>query len=130
MGKTSAAAKNKWNTVNYKQLKICAPPEIASAFKSACASANVSMSGEIIGFMERRAGSAATSRLKKDPLATRAGRRKKLYSLIGELELIRDAEQEYKENIPSNLQNSIRYGAAEDCVSVIEDAIESLSGAF
>jgi len=130
MGKTSAAAKNKWNKANYKQIKICAPPEIALAFKAACVSDNVSMSGEIIGFMKRRGGSVASSRQKKDSLTTRDGRRKKLYTLIGELELIRDAEQEYKDNIPENLQNSIRYEAAEECVSVIEDAIESLIGAF
>jgi len=130
MGKTTASVKNRWNTANYRQIKICAPPEIASAFKSTCQSDNVSMSGEIIAFMKKRVDSKALSIPEKDLLMTRAGRRAKLYSLIHELYLIKGAEQAYQENIPSNLQGSIRYDAAEECVTAIEEAIDLLNGAF
>ena len=130
MGKTSAAAKNKWNTANCKQIKVCAPPDIASMFKAVCKNGNVSMSGEIIGFMKKRSGIDTGAPRKKDLLETRAGRRKRMNAIIRELELIKDAEQAYLDNIPESFQCSARYDAAEECVAVIEEAIGSLSGAF
>lgn len=43
-----------------------------------------------------------------------------------QLEVIRDDEEEYKENIPENLQNSIRYETAEVAVDAIESALFSI----
>ena len=126
MGKTSTAIKNQYNKEKYKQVKICVTPETAASFKVVCEAANVSMSSEIIGFIERRI--KATSNVSaKNLLMTKAGRRKLLFSILQQLEQIKDAEETYMDNIPENLQSSVRYESAEDCVSGIEAAIDALN---
>lgn len=57
-----------------------------------------------------------------------------LYNIILEakekLETVRDEEDEYKENIPENLQGSERYERAEAAVDSLADAIYSLEEAL
>lgn len=57
-----------------------------------------------------------------------------LYDIISEakekLEAVRDEEDEYKENIPENLQGSERYERAEAAVDSLADAIYSLEEAL
>jgi hypothetical protein len=50
--------------------------------------------------------------------------------LIAQLEEIRDAEKEYWDNIPINLQNGPAYEAAGQAVSAIEEAYELLYHAY
>lgn len=58
----------------------------------------------------------------------------KLYELISsakeELENIRDDEDEYKENIPENMQSSERYEKAESAVYTLEEAVSYLEQAI
>ena len=54
----------------------------------------------------------------------------KLESVKGDLESVLMDEEDYKDNIPENLQGSIRYDAAEDACSNIEMAIDSLEYAL
>lgn len=57
-----------------------------------------------------------------------------LYDIISEakdrLELLRDEEEEYMENIPENLQGSERYEKAEAAVSALDSAVSSLEDAL
>ena len=60
-------------------------------------------------------------------------RRKKLQEIDdricviqSDIEWIKDEEEEYKDNIPENLQGSERYEKAEDCVYRLDEAIEYL----
>lgn len=46
------------------------------------------------------------------------------------VETLRDEEQEYMDNMPENLQGSIRYEAAEEAVSNLEDAMDSIGDAI
>ena len=126
MGKTSNKVKDKWNSANYTQIKAAVRPEIAATFKAACQANNVSMNSELSGFMENRCAALSASKPEKDLLANRGGRRKLLGVLMGQLERVKDAEEEYKENIPENLQGSVRYENAEQAIEALEEALEAL----
>lgn len=49
-----------------------------------------------------------------------------LQELAGAIEEIQYEEEEYRDNIPENLQSSERYEAAEEAVSNLEEAISTL----
>lgn len=51
-------------------------------------------------------------------------------ALLCDLEEVRDEEQEYMDNMPENLQQSDRYYAAEEAVSNLDSAIDSLTEAI
>ena len=57
-----------------------------------------------------------------------------LYDIIVEakdnLDAVRDEEEEYKDNIPENLQGSERYERAEAAVDALESAVSSLEEAL
>lgn len=64
-------------------------------------------------------------------------RRKELqdiYDIISEvknrLETVHDEEEEYKDNIPENLQGSERYERAEVAVDALDSAVSSLEDAL
>lgn len=64
-------------------------------------------------------------------------RRQKLHSLFDtvseakkQIEMLRDEEEEYKDNIPENLQNSARYDDAEAAVDALDSVIDSLDEAL
>jgi hypothetical protein len=130
LGKTSNALKEKWNSAHYTQVKIHADPTVATAFKENCVANGLSMAGEISKFMAEYGSSAITKRSAKDPLATRPRRRALLKELICRLEQIQKAEEEYRDNIPENLQASMRYEIAEQSITGLEEAIETLSAVY
>ena len=123
MGKTSNQTKQRWNNAHYTQIKVSVQPEIAAEFKKKCQAKGVSMASEISRFMSRE-------NKKPDTCGTRQRRRKALFSLIAQLEEIHDAEKEYWDNIPINLQNGPAYEAAEQAVTAIEKAYELLYHAY
>ena len=61
---------------------------------------------------------------------TRRLRRKALDSLIRDLTNIMEAETAYMERMPENLQGSLAYETAENAVSVFEEALDILQGAY
>ena len=65
-----------------------------------------------------------------NPYETRRLRRKALDSLVTELQCIMNAETAYMERMPENLQASQAYEAAENAVSVFEEALDILEGAY
>lgn len=50
----------------------------------------------------------------------------KIEEVKSELETIRDDEQDYFDNMPENLQYSVRGEAAEEAVDLMDEAIDSL----
>ena len=123
MGKTSNEAKQRWNYAHYTQIKVSVQPKIAAEFKKKCQAKGVSMTSEISRFMSRE-------NKNPDICSTRRRRKKALFVLIAQLEEIRDAEKEYWDNIPINLQNGPAYEAAEQAVSAIEEAYAILCHAY
>jgi heme oxygenase len=63
-------------------------------------------------------------------LNTKHLRRAYIKSLIQQLIWVRDAEETYKDNIPLNLQGSVVFETAEQCVLSLDEAIEILSAAY
>jgi len=49
--------------------------------------------------------------------------------IVAGIEMLRDEEQEYIDNMPEGLQGSDKAEMAEDAVSSMESALESLAGA-
>ena len=123
MGTTSNKAKQRWNNEHYTQIKVSLQPEIAGVFKKRCKLRGVSMASEISCFI-------SGENKKPDPCSTRQRRRKAIVALIIQLEEICDAEKEYLDNIPINLQNGQAYEAAEQAVTAMEEAIGLLHQAY
>lgn len=66
-----------------------------------------------------------------------AVRRKALLEIIGGIERLRSdledlmqEEEEYRDNMPENLQGSERYERADEAVTAMEDAVSNLSDAI
>ena len=130
MGKTTNAAKQNWNAKHYSQIKVSVKPEIAAAFKAACEAAGVSMATALSGFMESYAALPVKKYFTQIQTTTRRNRRNALKSLLGCLELIRDAEVSYRDSIPENLGGSIVYETADECVALLSEAIDALDSAY
>jgi len=125
MSATSNESKQRWNDAHYTQVKVSIKQEIAAEFKAKCQRAGVSMASEISRFM-----SGQSPKKVKPNVTTRRERRRALDKAILLLEAIADAEADYKDNIPINLQNSQRYEAAEQAVSTLEEALNILYNTF
>ena len=127
MGEAANRAKARWNATNYAQVKVSVNPEIAAAFKTACATGGVSMAGVLSQFMSEY-GAAARVREPTIPgsLSTRRKRRKAAAEVVSRLEMIREAETASHENVPENLRGAEAYEATEDIISALDEAIELL----
>jgi len=123
MGKTSNETKQRWNNSHYTQIKVSVQPETAAKFKAKCQTKGVSMASEISRFMNGE-------NKKPDICSTRQRRQKALVSVIVQLEKICDAEKDYWDNIPINLQNGERYEAAEQAYTAMEEALSLLHQAY
>jgi hypothetical protein len=134
MGATSKEVKQRWNSSHYTQVKVSVPPELATAFKAKCMAGGLSVASELSRFMRAETSvkhaPKQASKMANDPYCSRPLRRKAVATLFLQLEAILDAERDYLENIPSNLQCSHFYEAAELSVSVLEDALNNLSEAY
>lgn len=54
----------------------------------------------------------------------------KIRDLLVDLEVLKDEEEEYKDNIPENLQGTERYERAEECVDGLQEAIDDIDRAL
>jgi len=112
------------------QVKVSIHPELAAAFKTACAANSESMTGVISSFMESYSKTNVPKRGYSPNLSTKRQRRAVVRRILGQLESIMENEENYKDNIPENLQNSEAYHYAEYCVSLVGEAIEALEIAY
>lgn len=58
--------------------------------------------------------------------STKRKRRAAVEYIIKQLELIKEYEEKYRDNIPENLQNSEAYEAAEEYIEYLEEPLEVL----
>lgn len=63
-------------------------------------------------------------------------RRKSIKAVMDQLTDLKDSledicseEEEYRDNMPDGLQNSVRYEAAEEAISALQTAIEDIENA-
>ena len=132
MPNAATRAKARWNAARYVQVKVSVRPEIAEAFKAACAGADVSMAGELSRFMAEYAAvtiarqAANTKTEGADSVSTMKKRRKTVRAVARLLEQVRDAEERFIGNAPENLRSAPIYENAEQYASVLDDVIERL----
>ena len=136
MPNAATKAKARWNAANYVQIRVSVRPDVAGAFKAACAAAGVSMACELSQFMAEYAAVTAANKSASmktegaDPLSTMKKRRKTIRAVTELLEQVRDAEGRFIDNAPENLQSAPIYETAEQYVSVLDDVIEQLRGIY
>jgi len=112
--------------VKYTQIKVSVDPRVATAFKNACRVSNISMAASLTGFMEDFAACRVKQNLVPD-YSTRRQRRAALITIIDQLKQIKANEERVRDNMPENLQGSCVYDTAEEAVSSLEEAINTLS---
>ena len=54
----------------------------------------------------------------------------KLESLGQDLEALKDEEEEYRDNMPENLQESERYQRADEVCDLLQEALENMDSAY
>ena len=112
-----------------KQVKISVAPELAAAFKAACAASDTSMAGSLSAFMAEYSNTAARRKSSRD-YTTRRLRRTSIRAIIEQLEQIKAREEQYRDNIPENLQCSVVFDDADQSVSSLDEAIEILGSVY
>ena len=110
----------------HTQIKASVDPDIASAFKQACAASNESMAAVLARFMADYSKSPAKPKNTPD-YSTRRRRRAAIKGFIGQLEQVKMWEEKVRDNMPENLQGSSVYETAEEAVSSLEGAIDALT---
>jgi hypothetical protein len=113
----------------YTQVKISVPPELAASFKSACLSSGVSMAYAISRFMSETVADAKNAGAAPD-LNSRGKRRRAVNKIISALQKVYDAEEDYRSNIPENLQPGPAFAASEETLEILSEAIDGLNSAF
>jgi hypothetical protein len=125
-------ARTKWNAENYIQCKVNVNPELAANFKKACVATGASMTSVISQFMAEycKAPKATKPKPTNPDYSTRGKRRAAVRRMTGELEEIMNAEEDYKDGIPENLQSGSAYESAEETVDRLEAALDNLYDTF
>lgn len=109
----------------YTQVKVSVEPQIANAFKGACAAAGVSMAAELSRFMADYSNSQIRHKAAPD-YTTRRRRRTAINSIVAQLKQIKAFEEKCRDNTPENFQSNDIYDSYEGAISSIEDAVDNL----
>ena len=113
----------------YTQIKISVCPELAKGFKSACNTANASITSVLTGYISGYVHSGPAPEAQPG-YGTRRRRRSAVGSIVKQLEKIKLSEESYRDNIPANLQCSSVYENADRSVSALDEALELLASAY
>jgi galactokinase len=126
MGDRGYEHRKKWNSENYKQLNVALRAELADAFKSACEANGEPARQAVIRLITEYLSNAQPKKRTTANLdySTRAKRKKAAMEMLGQLEAMRDAEEEYRDKIPENMYN--KQEEAERTVGIYEDAISAV----
>ena len=130
MGKTSNAAKQKWNASHYTQVKFSTKPETAAAFKAACVAAGDSMAGALSRFMLKYTGQPNEQRQAPVSVKTLKDRRKTAVIVHNIIAALLDAEEKFVNNAPENLCESPRYEMAQERISKLQDVLDAMDEVY
>jgi len=130
MGTSATHSKQRWCSKNYTQVKISVDPDVAAAFKAACTSINVSMAGILSQFMSDYSGLVRSGGFGDNAdhfdFSTRRKRRMVIKHVIQLLHSVMEGELFSMDRIPNNLKGTSAYESAEEIVSQLGEAIETL----
>ena len=124
MSKSAATkSKQRWNSEHYTQVKVSIDPEVASAFKEACASSGVSMASKLSQYMSEYSNIA--KKTGRSPEYATKRQRRAAYKLIAQqLKRLKAAEEHSRDCIPESFHGTEIYENADQCVSSLEDILE------
>jgi hypothetical protein len=122
----SSISKQRWNAAHYVQVKVSVAPDIAAAFKAACASDGISMAAAISEFMDDYSERLPAKASPKSGLTTRKARRAAVKSITEKLSELLEAEEAYYDNVPENLHGSKWHQSSEISIAAIQEVIELL----
>jgi len=109
-----------------KQVKVSVSAEVASAFKKACMDTGVSMACKLSQYMAEYSNIALANTVVRPDYSTKRRRRAAIRKVIRVLEHIKISEEQYRDNIPENLQGAPCYERSEEFIANLESAIDSL----
>ena len=112
------------------QVKVSVKPEVASAFKAACKANDTSMAAVLSDYMTRYSKTSVPGSGYSPSLSTRRQRRAAIQAIVHQLGRIRDNEELYRDNIPTNLQGGNAFDTADQCISQLDEAIDLLASAY
>jgi len=132
MSIASTAAKQRWNKAHYAEIKASLRKELVGQFKAKCRENGVSIASALAELMSGYCGSVLHAKRQKrlPTYETRKKRRKAICDILRQLEDILQDESAYRENIPENLQNSIRTEYSDSSIEKLDEALEALREAY
>jgi len=115
--------------MHYAQVKVSVKPEIAAAFKAACAEQGVSQAQVLSAFM-----ADFSKKPKTEPPTTRLDSRKRRRAAVQRiaelLGAILYAEENYFVSVPDNLHGSKWHEASEASISILQEIIDNLGDIY
>jgi gas vesicle protein len=133
MGTAATKAKRKWNREHYTNITTAMTPGLANKLKENCRENGKSVTSlitELVSVYLDINDSSPKEKSKKTASDNRGQRRRKLWKHIAAIEIICNGEEAYLNNIPENLQDSIRYENAENSVEQLKLAIDELKEVY
>jgi hypothetical protein len=132
MSNASTAAKQRWNKAHYSEIKASLKKDAVEQFKAKCKDNGSSIAGALTALMSEYCGRTLElkARKKAPPYDTRPKRRKAASNIVGQLDEILQSETAYRENIPPNLQESIRAEASDNSIEKLGEALDALLEAY
>lgn len=132
MSIASTAAKQRWNKAHYAEVKASLDKDLVGQFKAKCKENGVSIASALATHMSEYCGKPLQPKKRKKalPYDTRPKRRKGAANIADQLDDILQYETIYRENIPENLENSMRAEAADISIEKLTEALEALRDAY
>ena len=132
MSIASTAAKQRWNKAHYSEIKASLKKELVEQFKNKCKENEVSIASVLAMLMAEYCGKTLQMKKKKKipQYDTRPKRRKMINNIVNQLEEILEAESNYRDRIPENLENSIRAEASDLSIEKINEALDAIREAY
>ena len=132
MSIASTAAKQRWNKEHYAEIKASLQKDLVEQFKKKCKENGVSIASVLATQMSEYCGSSMRlkERKKTSLYDTRPKRRKMAAIVADQLDEILQYETMYRENIPLNLENSIRAEAADNSIEKLSEALDAIYEAY
>jgi hypothetical protein len=116
--------------VKTRQVKIYAEPELAEAFKALCKKSGTSVTTESTAYMRKRTQLKGPATMTGNRVDKRWQRKATVRGIIRLLENVRAAEEAYRDNILKNLSGGPLAEAADETVTRLTEAVDTLSDAY
>ena len=132
MSIAETTAKQRWNKIHYAEIKASLKKDLVEQFKAKCKENDVSIASVLAMLMSEYCAKTIrpSERKKTLPYDTRRKRRKMISIISDQLDNILQNETIYRENIPMNLQDSIRAESADYSIGKLSEALDAIREAY